>query len=171
MLLYTDMGSKKNKKQFILFCFVGLINTVLDLSMYFILHQVMGFPAYVVSPIIVFTVMSISYVLNAKIVFPTALKIKQYISFIVLTGLGVIVIQTTISTLFEKWAQEYLINLHIFSKNDLNIFIANSIVRVTGVVFSLAWNYLFYKNVVFRIDARQKPIKESDASEHVDQKN
>lgn len=144
------MGKKKNKKQFILFCIVGLINTVLDLSMYFILHQIIGLPAYIASPFIVFIVMSISYVLNARIVFPTLLKLRQYISFMIFTGIGVIAIQTTISTLFEKWAQDFLLNLQIFSKDDLNIFIANSIVRVTGVIFSLAWNFLFYKYVVFR---------------------
>lgn len=144
------MSKTKGKKQFILFCFVGLINTILDLSLYFVLHQNMGLPAYIASPLIVFTVMSFSYVLNAKIVFPTNLKFRQYISFMILTGIGVIVIQTTLSMLFERWAQGFLINLQIFSKENINIFIANSSVRITGVIFSLVWNFLFYKYVVFR---------------------
>lgn len=156
MILYVGMNKTKGKKQFILFCCVGLINTVLDLSFYFVLHQIMGLPAYFASPLIVFTVMSISYVLNAKIVFPTTLKLKQYVNFMILTGIGVIVIQTTMSSLFERWAQDFLINLQIFSKEDLNIFIANSLVRIAGVIFSLAWNFLFYKYVVFRDRPKEK---------------
>lgn len=156
------MVKPKGKKQFFLFCCVGAINTVLDLSMYFFLHQIAGVPAYVASPIIVFAVMSISYVLNAKIVFPTVLKLKQYAEFMILTGIGVIVIQTTMSTLFERWAQDFLINLNVFSREDLNIFIANSLVRITGVIFSLAWNFLFYKYFVFREKPKsdEEPISE-----------
>lgn len=150
MVLYTDMTKTKGKREFVLFCCVGLVNTVLDLSLYFAIHQIMGMPTYLASPIVVFTVMSISYVLNAKIVFPSALKLRQYVHFMLLTGLGVIAIQTTVSTLFESWAQDFLINLQFFTDNELNIFIANSLVRITGVVFSLAWNFLFYKYVVFR---------------------
>jgi putative flippase GtrA len=162
MILYTNMSGTKDKKQFILFCCVGLINTVLDLSMYFIMHQTMGIPAYIASPLIVFTVMSISYVLNAKIVFLSPLRIKQYVNFMVLTGLGVIAIQTTISTLFEKWAQGFLLDLKIFSSQEFNIFVANSLVRITGVAFSLAWNFLFYKYVVFRVKESSTKATDSD---------
>lgn len=145
------MSKAKDKKQFLMFCLVGLINTVLDLSMYFFLHQIMEMPTYIASPLVVFTVMSLSYILNAKLVFFSMLSLRQYAGFMALTGLGVIAIQTTISTLFENWAQEFLLDISILSSQELNIFIANSLVRITGVVFSLAWNFLFYKYVVFKI--------------------
>jgi putative flippase GtrA len=149
------MGKMSSKKQFILFCVVGFINTLLDLSLYFLLHQVMGIPAYIASPIVVILVMTFSYFMNAKLVFYSDLNFKQYIEFMLLTGVGVIIIQTAISQFFEDSAYQFLVSLKIFSGTELNTFLANSIVRMSGILFSLTWNFLFYKYVVFKVTGRE----------------
>lgn len=131
--------------------------------MYLVLHQSLGIPSYIASPVIVFIVMSISYVLNAKFVFLNDLDIKQYIEFMVLTGIGVITIQTTISYVFETRAQNFLSSIDISRDNNINIFLANSLVRICGVIFSILWNYLFYKHIVFRV--KIKPPKEEVATD------
>lgn len=94
--------------------------------------------------------MSVSYVLNAKLVFMAELSTAKYLQFMLFTGIGVIVIQTTVSLIFEGWAQTRLNSINIFENNEVNIFIANSLVRISGVIFSLSWNFLFYKKVVFK---------------------
>lgn len=144
------MSKNKNIGQFILFCLVGFINTVVDLTFYYILHQLLDVPTFIASPMVVATVISLSYTLNAKIVFKSNLNLKQYVEFMLLTGVGVLLIQTTMSTLFEARAQGLLLGVNIFNNGNLNIFIANSSVRIVGVIFSLIWNFLFYKYVVFR---------------------
>ncbi len=152
MLLYIDMRSSKSKKQFALFCLVGLINTVIDLSLYLILHQILGIPTYIASPLVILVVMSISYILNAKLVFFSTPNTNQYLKFMLFTGVGVIVVQTSISFIFERHAQNLLIGLNFFKNEELDVFLANSIIRIFGVVFSITWNFLFYKYVIFKIE-------------------
>lgn len=150
------MEKMNSKKQFLLFCGVGFINTLLDLSFYFLLHQFMRIPAYVASPIVVTFVMTFSYFMNARFVFASKPNLKQYVEFMLLTGIGVIIIQTAISQFFEESAYRLLVDLKIFSGSELNTFFANSFVRMSGIVFSLSWNFLFYKYVVFKIKGRHK---------------
>lgn len=159
------MGKMNSKKQFVVFCGVGFINTVLDLSLYFILHQSMNIPAFLASPIVVTLVMTFSYFMNAKFVFQAVPNLKQYIEFMLLTGVGVILIQTVISQYFEESAYRFLVDLHIVNGAELNTFLANSFVRMSGIVFSLSWNFIFYKYFVFKIKNKQKVTDNESADE------
>jgi putative flippase GtrA len=143
------LDKKSEWKRFILFCIVGLVNTVVDITLYFFLHQFLGFPAFVASPITVIAVMTFSYYLNSKFVFKNELNLNKYLKFMLFTGAGVIVIQTLLSTFFEHHVQAAVIQLGFSSNQGFDIFVANSLTRISGIFFSLIWNYFFYKLLVF----------------------
>lgn len=141
-------------RRFIKFCIVGLLNTLLDIVIYGVMRQWVGFGVIVSSTITVIIVITFSYVLNAMYVFKSRPNRKSYFKFFITTGIGIVVIQGTISRFIEPILSNFL-NLTSAS-SQIEVFMSNSIVRIGGTAFSLTWNYLFYRYFVFRIVALNK---------------
>ena len=86
----------------------------------------------------------ISFILNKKITFNSTNKtkqenIKEFLSF-------------TIITLFGLWAIQTLV-IYIITSILSNILISNItlfIAKIIATIFSLIWNFVLYKKVVFK---------------------
>jgi putative flippase GtrA len=141
--------------EFIRFCLVGLSNTFSDILIYALMHQVFGLGTILSSTVTTFSVVVVSYIANTKFVFKRELSFRIFGKFLLTTCLGIVLIQGAITTILEPHVQGVVKN--ILGESSSDIFVANSFTRITGTAFSLFWNYLFYKYLVFAV--RGKYIK------------
>lgn len=129
--------------------------------LYAYFHQLLALGPIISSTLSVFIVMTVSFVLNALFVFKRTITLKTYLKFLLVTATGIIIIQGIISELLEPVVRGFALN-HL-GNGTLEIFFANSLTRVTGTIFSLVWNFLFYKFVVFNIRRRETQFDDSDS--------
>lgn len=131
------------KNQKIKFATIGAFNTALDFAILFSLKALDINVAFsnIVSTGVTFI---ISFILNKKITFNSTNKtkqenIKEFLSF-------------TIITLFGLWAIQTLV-IYIITSILSNILISNItlfIAKIIATIFSLIWNFVLYKKVVFK---------------------
>lgn len=131
------------KNQKIKFATIGAFNTALDFAILFSLKALGINVAFsnIVSTGVTFI---ISFILNKKITFNSTNKtkqenIKEFLSF-------------TIITLFGLWAIQTLV-IYIITSILSNILISNItlfIAKIIATIFSLIWNFVLYKKVVFK---------------------
>lgn len=131
------------KNQKIKFATIGAFNTALDFAILFSLKALGINVAFsnIVSTGITFI---LSFILNKKITFNSTNKtkqenIKEFLSF-------------TIITLFGLWAIQTLV-IYIITSILSNILISNItlfIAKIIATIFSLIWNFVLYKKVVFK---------------------
>ena len=121
------------------FGLAGVINTLIDIGALNLLVIVVGAPLVISNAISTTLAMTGSFVLNKKAVFRNdGWSRRQVILFIVVTASGLWIVQTAIVV----WAYLLLGSL----PEELRLNVAKAI----GIVFSLLWNYIWYKRVVFR---------------------
>jgi putative flippase GtrA len=124
------------------FVLVGVVNTVTDFSILFILASVFGVATIIANVISTSIALSVSYLLNKKTVFKNSdtHNYRQAILFVVVTLSGLWIIQGIII-----W-----VTIGIFSSLHLHDKEALFGAKLVATVFSLIWNYLWYSRVVFR---------------------
>lgn len=137
---------------------VGVINTVIDFSIFNALTAG-GRVADVAANICSTTVaMIFSFVANRDAVFHggSGNPFAQAVVFFAVTAIGVWVLQTGVLYLVADrwtWPRRWLtrvLHLHHRGRNlPLDLIVRNT-GKISGTVVSLIWNFLLYKYVVFR---------------------
>lgn len=131
------------KNQKIKFATIGAFNTALDFAILFSLKALGINVAFsnIVSTGVTFI---ISFILNKKITFNSTNKtkqenIKEFLSFTIITLFGLWVIQTLVIYIITSILSNILIS-------NITLFIA----KIIATIFSLIWNFVLYKKVVFK---------------------
>ena len=139
---------------------VGIINTVIDFSLFNLLSKFvfMGSGGVIPSNIVSTTTsMIFSFFANRGVVFKAerGSMLKQAVIFFAVTAVGLYIIQTgIIYILVHVWttpldlAVRIIRHLGIYWLNDQ--FYINNGAKAFATVASMTWNYLMYKKVVFR---------------------
>lgn len=131
------------KNQKIKFATIGALNTALDFAILFSLKALGINVAFsnIVSTGVTFI---LSFILNKKITFNSTNKtkqesIKEFLSFTIITLFGLWVIQTLVIYIITSILSNILIS-------NITLFIA----KIIATIFSLIWNFVLYKKVVFK---------------------
>lgn len=131
------------KNQKIKFATIGAFNTALDFTILFSLKALGINVAFsnIVSTGVTFI---LSFILNKKITFNSTNKtkqenIKEFLSFTIITLFGLWVIQTLVIYIITSILSNILIS-------NITLFIA----KIIATIFSLIWNFVLYKKVVFK---------------------
>ena len=131
------------KNQKIKFATIGAFNTALDFAILFSLKALGINVAFsnIVSTGVTFI---LSFILNKKITFNSTNKtkqenIKEFLSFTIITLFGLWVIQTLVIYIISSILSNILIS-------NITLFIA----KIIATIFSLIWNFVLYKKVVFK---------------------
>ncbi len=149
---------------------VGIFNTVLDFVLYNALSAV-GLPLYAANICSTSFSMGVSYIANKRIVFSdrTSMTARQTVAFFVVTASGLWIIQTgiiqlltdqiLIGTLSLSFHAPILLGLYVahrfgFGTSILPMVLTDSFMvkngaKLFGIIFSMTWNYILYRNVVF----------------------
>lgn len=123
------------------FGLVGVVNTLIDFSVLFILARLIGVPTVLANILSTSCAVAVSYTLNKKAVFGDAnpSNRRQVVLFLAVTLFGLWVLQSAIifciTTSFAS-----------FGHSEWVLFGAKLL--ATGA--SLVWNYIWYSRVVFR---------------------
>lgn len=133
---------KKTGFQFVRFCLIGLLNMVIDFSIFNLLSFSFGLAGfnYVIFKGVSFVVASInSFLWNKKWVFKKKEGDKKQVSlFFTIASLGLLINTLTASVTFE------------FLKSEINTSLAANIGVACGVVVVTLWDFLGYKFLVFK---------------------
>jgi putative flippase GtrA len=136
---------------------VGLINTVLDFGIFNVGTKFLGLGVIPANTISTTIAMIFSFIANRKVVFVghRGSPVKQAVAFLIVTAIGLYVIQNGIIHLLVK---DYPGPLHavvadLRSAGDKHFsdgFYINNGAKLVGTVGSLIWNYFLYKRLVFK---------------------
>ena len=139
------------------FGLVGIINTLIDFSIYNFCLKFLELGAVPSNTISTTIAMIFSFVANRQVVFERgegSVK-RQAVLFFVVTAFGLYVLQNgVIHILTDVWraplvwtvGELRVVGIHVFSDD----FYINNLAKVVGTLVSLTWNYIMYKKVVFK---------------------
>lgn len=141
---------------------VGIINTAIDFFLFNLFSKFVfvGTSGVIPSNIVSTTVaMIFSFLANKKLVFKATHSSKsayarQLISFLVVTAIGLYVIQISIIYfLVHIWPAPLELGVRIIRSLGVTLFhdyfYINNGAKAVATIASMAWNYLIYKKVVF----------------------
>lgn len=137
---------------------VGVINTLLDFAIYNILHFQLGLGAPIPANLVSTTVaMLFSFAANKRVVFnqKQGSVVRQAAIFFAVTAFGLYVLQNGVILLLkEVWTGPLELAVRIAQFFGLTAFLSPDFItengaKAAGTVFSMTWNYLLYKRVVF----------------------
>lgn len=139
------------------FSVVGILNTGIDLTIYNLLIHASLSPGYANIPSTTIA-MVFSFFANRQAVFKSGSKQPglQAAKFLAATAFGLYVIQSVIINILTKhWLWPGMTAYHIVSALGLahvfsQTFVIDNSAKVLAIVASLVWNYLTYKNWVFK---------------------
>jgi putative flippase GtrA len=134
------------------FLCVGSFNSLLDLSILNVLVFGFHFPVWLGNALSVSVSISVSYLLNHFIVFRRKHdpNYRQFIVFFLITGIGIIAIQTTVIYLLTTPYNHLLLNhVNSISKN-LDKKLSLNMAKITAILVGMTWNYILYSKIVFK---------------------
>ncbi len=148
------MIEKLKNNQGFWFTLIGGLNTLLDFAILFTLKSI-GLSlilANICSTTVTFT---ISFFLNKKITFKSETQNKKDIAremvlFTIITLFGLWVIQNIIISITKPIIIYYFGDINILFVNISQDNFAILISKIIGTIFSLIWNFILYKKVVFK---------------------
>ncbi|MBI3983734.1 GtrA family protein [Candidatus Microgenomates bacterium] len=156
------------------FGIVGIINTLLDFSLFNVMSALFGLPLLVANVISTSVAMTFSFIANRSFVFRSQDKhnLRQALLFLAGTAFSVYIIQNLILLLFTRlWPVPFELahSLVDFLLRDVfsREFIVNNGAKFLAVGFGMVWNYLWYKRVVFR----PRTVEYDAHEEHIPQNN
>lgn len=130
------------KSQLARFSTVGVLNTVVDFVLFAVLTNVLGLHYIFANTISTGAALSLSFFLNGKVTFRSKLNGKSALLFLATTLTGLWLLQPIIITLSEPLLRPVLVTV---SLGDASVLAA----KVIATLFSLTWNYVLYRYVVF----------------------
>ena len=133
------MMSKYNN--FIIFCSIGILNTVIDISLFLLLRR--GETSVLLANIISTSIaLCFSYFLNRKYTFRSTTDPRSNIvAFLIVTLVGLWVLQPIVI----YFSLNLLRQLNIQNSTQLDL-----LAKLIATTITLVWNYILYKKVVFR---------------------
>jgi len=153
----SSAKTKRRIKHVGKFGIVGILNTVLDFGVFNVLGKYFGMAAVQANIISTTIAMIFSFFINRQLVFKGGEKSvwRHAVAFLATTAIGLYVIQTgVVYILAHVWREPLEAITHLVRVMGIQIFSDEFYVRngakAIGTVFSLAWNYIMYKKVVFR---------------------
>jgi putative flippase GtrA len=144
-----------NIKLFRFLC-AGVINTIIDFTILNILVFVFRLPAVIANLVSASVSITISYFLNHHFVFRSSgpHSLKRFASFFILTGVGILAIQSLMIYLLIKLLNHHKlgvaqlitkIHLHLQVKAfDLNV------AKLVAVSVAMVWNSCIYHFIIFK---------------------
>lgn len=132
-------------KKIILFGFIGVLNTAVDLAIFAALTSVLNLHFVIANIISTASALALSYILNSRFTFNARTTKQNVLSFLIVTLVGLWALQPFIIIVFEPFIRAYII-----SDPDTSLLASKLI--ATG--FSLTWNFVLYKFIVFKKNAR-----------------
>lgn len=142
--------------QSVRFALVGIANTILDFVILNLLVTVVGLPRVPANTISATVAMVGSFIANRKLVFKhqaggsAADYRRQIILFIVVTVAGLYILQNGIIYLLtEVWTWPLDTAADIFTIFDRDFIYTNGS-KAIATAFSLVWNFVLYKRLVFK---------------------
>ena len=148
------LQSKLKNSQGFKFAMIGGMNTIFDFAILFGLNA-LGLPKILSNGVSTGVTFLISFVLNKKITFKSESKTKRELAremllFTIVTLFGLWAIQSVVILATEPLFLSFLKDLQIFEislpKEKLSLFAA----KIIATIFSLTWNFILYKKVVFK---------------------
>jgi putative flippase GtrA len=139
------------------FGLVGLASTIIDFALLNIGHNLFGLGLIQANLISTTVAMIFSFSLNRKYVFGAnnGSVWRQGISFVLVTAFGLYIIQNlVIHTLSVTWLGPVHVVIGAVGVVGLGRYISDNVIitnttKLVATAFSLVWNYIFYKKVVF----------------------
>jgi putative flippase GtrA len=133
----------KKHSEKIRFTLVGGINTAIDFVVLFVLFT-LGLPIIVSNFISTSTALIFSFLANKKYTFRDSniFNKNQFTAFLVITLIGLWILHPVIISIFNPLLISYQ-----FDKN-ISLFFS----KVIATLVTLAWNYLLYREFVFKKD-------------------
>ncbi|HUC86733.1 MAG TPA: GtrA family protein [Candidatus Saccharimonadales bacterium] len=140
------------------FGIVGVLNTVIDFSIFNFLTGRLRVAKIVANICSTTVAMVFSFVANRDAVFHAGSgnPLDQAILFFIATGFGLYVLQTGVFyLLLHRWQWPYqvavwTVDLRRFPKRISTDVVHRNGVKICGTIVSLIWNFILYKYVVFR---------------------
>ena len=148
------MIEKLKNNQGFWFTLIGGLNTLLDFAILFILKSI-GFPLILANFFSTTITFVISFFLNKKITFKSETQNKKDIAremalFAIITLFGLWVIQNIIISITKPLIIHYCGDIYIIFINISQENFAILTSKIIGTIFSLIWNFILYKKVVFK---------------------
>lgn len=149
-----NLQNKLKNSQKLKFVAIGGFNTALDFVILFGLSA-LGLPKILSNGVSTGVTFLISFILNKKITFKSEAKTKRELAhemllFTIVTLFGLWVIQSVVilatEPIFLAVFGDFQIFRVDFTKEKLALFAA----KIIATLFSLAWNFILYKKVVFK---------------------
>jgi putative flippase GtrA len=136
---------------------VGVINTLLDFSIFNVLSSFLRLTLIEANIISTTVAMIFSFTANRHVVFKrdngTGSVWREAVIFFAVTAFGLYVLQTgTIKLLTEVWLAPIGLMLgvfHMLGVTHHDQFLAKNGAKAAATIVSLAWNYVMYRRVVF----------------------
>ena len=158
-----DFITKLWAKRVVRFGVVGCFNTLFDALLLLFFFKILGIPSIAANTLAVAISVSMSYVLNHKVVFryDKGYSFTNYLKFFAITGFSSIIIQDFVIYIVTEhlWVVSEATNIMIlgrqFELKTLELLAAKGFAVGIGMI----WNFLLYKYVVFR---GHKPHDEAD---------
>lgn len=140
------------------FGLVGIINTLLDFGVYNIMFSLVGLKPIPANLIAATVAMTFSFIANKRFVFDqkAGSVLRQAALFLLVTATALYVIQNiVIYGLTELWLWPLELAYDIVGSLGLSgalsqEFVVNNGAKAIATGFSMVWNYLLYKKVVFK---------------------
>ena len=149
-----NLQNKLKNSQKLKFVAIGGLNTALDFAILFGLNA-LGLPKILSNGVSTGVTFLISFILNKKITFKSEAKTKRELAremlfFTIVTLFGIWVIQSVVilatEPIFLAFFGDFQIFGVSFAKEKLALFAA----KIIATLFSLTWNFILYKKVVFK---------------------
>lgn len=134
------------------FATIGVINTLIDFSLLNLLVHGFGLPRIPSNIVSASIAMIFSFTANRTVVFKAkdGNARRQALLFILVTMTSIYGLQNiVIFTLTELWTWPLDTAYDIIGIVEQDVFITNA-AKVAATLASLVWNYVFYKQVVFK---------------------
>ena len=138
------------------FGIVGILNTLIDFAIYNLGISLLRLPVIGANLISTTVAMSFSFIANKTFVFGSKDRrvFSQAVAFVTITAIGLYVIQNGVIFILKyRWSWPLDTGYNIVKAIGLDSlnrdFVINNGAKAIGTLFSLTWNYLLYKKVVF----------------------
>lgn len=138
------------RRIFIIFCIIGVINTLVDLTLYLLLRWE-GLPILVANVISTSTALTVSYILNKRFTFKAqGTTNRAFVPFVVVTLAGLWLLQPVII-----YGVTAIMNTAAVSDALTPLYgnyetLKNLAGKLIATPFTLIWNFLLYKKFVFK---------------------
>lgn len=148
------MIEKLKNNQGFWFTLIGGLNTLLDFAILFTLKSI-GLSLILANICSTTVTFAISFFLNKKITFKSETQNKKDIAremvfFTIITLFGLWVIQNIIISITKPIIIYYFGDINILFVNISQDNFAILTSKIIGTIFSLIWNFILYKKVVFK---------------------